>query len=207
MLISDCIANLGVSTVKWGKQIITVSSVVLLTSCASVSNTIPDADFVCSPAPDDEMVQLVETLSKRSVQPMTSIPDLKLEFTCDTPMCVWRVDDGEEDYKSSRFAMYDKPSNTLITATGLDNEYLVSRIGFKQSCVSMNTAYPLYLSSELNDDDLGVIFKNPDELYKHDNLLEGNGILATMAKLPSVYLKFASDWVKVMLSDLSELIQ
>lgn len=114
---------------------------------------------------------------------------------------------GEEDFKSTRLAKFHRNSNTLVLAEGQDEEFVVSRIGFAGQCVSLPTARPLYMASELSAEQLRDVFASPDKISRYPNLLAGDGLVATLARDPSVYLKFARDWAASLLDDLAELIR
>ena len=181
-----------------------------LSGCATVD--ISDG-VECKPAPDDVVVRLVETLSQPSVDRVSPVPsELALQFSCDETHpgrrgCVLGIDEGDEDFRSTRLAMYDRASRTLIIAEGQDEEYIVTRVGFTNQCVSLPTAKPLHMSSEVDAATLDRIFDDPDVLYDRPNLLAGDGFIATLARDSGVYLEFARDWAATLLDDLSELIR
>ena len=180
-----------------------------LVACATVRET---DGLQCNPPSDDVVVRLVQALSSSEVNRVSPVPvDLALQFQCDgtSPLqdCVLGVHEGDEDFKSSRIAMYHQESNTLITAEGRDDEYVVTRIGFENECVSLATGRPLHMASEVDQQTLEQVFRSPDHLYNLPNLLEGDGFIATLAKDSGLYLEFARNWASALLDDLSELIQ
>ena len=186
--------------------------IIALACCLASCATVEVADGIqCAPERDDVMVRLVDTLSRENVSPIEQVPaDLSLQYRCEpagSSECVWRIDEGEEDFKSTRLAKFHRNSNTLVLAEGQDEEFVVSRIGFAGQCVSLPTARPLYMASELSAEQLRDVFASPDKIYRYPNLLAGDGLVATLARDPSVYLKFARDWAASLLDDLAELIR
>ena len=193
---------------RWHRVLAIASVAFCVASCATVD--LADGQD-CKPAAEDVVVRLVQTLSKQDVARVEPVStDLSLQYRCkpqDYAACVWRVDEGEEDFRSTRLAMYHRESSTLIIAEGQDEEYVVSRIGFENDCISLPTARPLHMASKLDNVALKHIFASPDNIYSHTNLLTGDGLIASLAKDPSVYLKFARDWAASLLDDLTELIR
>lgn len=194
---------------KSGLTLSGLALVICVSGCTSMPRS---ADQACDPEPGDVVVRLVDTLSTNSVDRVSPVPDeLALQFRCDatrrSEACVLGVDEGADDFKLSRLAMYHEASNTLVIAEGQDEEYVVTRVGFDHDCVSLLTARPLHMASHIDEATLNSVFRSPDAIYQLPNLLEGDGFIATLARDSGVYLEFARSWAATLLDDLSELIR
>ena len=97
--------------------------IIALASCLTSCATVEVADGIqCAPERDDVMVRLVDTLSRENVSRVEQVPaDLSLQYYCEptgSSECVWCIDEGEEDFESTRLAMFNRNSNTLVLAEG-----------------------------------------------------------------------------------------